>query len=64
MTKLIVVMDDGSIQEASTKVYGPNGVANAYAQFGYGDNGISKEEAMKLAQDAQRQQKREEELYR
>lgn len=62
MKCLIIVTDDEQIKEVSAAAH-RQGVANAYAQFAYGSNGRSKNEAYALAQKAQAQQRREQKEY-
>jgi len=61
MSKMIIVKDSGIIRDVATS-HGDK-PANAYAAFGYGDNGRTRQEAMSEAEAAQKQKAREEREY-
>lgn len=58
--KYILVKDDGSIVEAQGR-QGEQFVA--YAQFAYGQNGLTKADAGSMAAEAAKQQARENKVY-
>lgn len=58
--KYIIVRDDGEIVEAQGRA-GEQWVA--YAQFAYGQNGLTKADAESMAAEAAKQQAREQKVY-
>jgi hypothetical protein len=58
--KYIIVKDDGSITEAQGRA---GEQFAAYAQFAYGQNGLTKADAESMASEAAKQQARENKHY-
>lgn len=62
MKQLMIVTDDGKIEELAYAPY-RDGVANAYYQVSFGDNGLSREDALRMCLEAHRQQQSEKAHY-
>ena len=62
MSGKIILTDSGETKEVSAAAH-RQGVANAYAQFDYGSNGLDQQEARELAHAAAKQQALENKVY-